>query len=161
MPHTFHTTQDDAAPASVSASPSLTATLSQRRLNDFLDVLGQRFGLSGLQSRDVPGAGVTLENGDMAYFRSNGTLDTFDLYFRIDIPPSMSGRADLIPSITRHCFSGDEPLALLSVQAPEGILLFGCREIEYGAMPDASARRLDACFSDYTTLIGFLRNEVH
>ncbi|VVE63354.1 hypothetical protein PCA31118_01232 [Pandoraea captiosa] len=142
------------------ASP-VTFDMPQRRLNDFLDALSRRFQLHDLQARDTPGAGVTLENGDAVYFRANGTLDTFDLYFRIALPPAARHHADLIPWITTNCFSGNTPARTLFMPAAQDCVLFGITDFEYDATAESAASRLDRCFSEYQTLIAFLRSEVH
>ncbi|WP_157122946.1 hypothetical protein [Pandoraea vervacti] len=135
--------------------------MPQRRLNDFLDAIARRFQLDGLQARETPGAGVTLENGDAVYFRANGTLDTFDLYFRIALPPAARHHADLVAVITANCFSADTSARTLFMPAAQDCVLFGVTDIGYDDTAEHAARRLDGCFSEYQTLIAFLRSEVH
>ncbi|VVD79422.1 hypothetical protein [Pandoraea anhela] len=161
MHRSFRTPFDATNHVDESTAHAFDGGMSQRRLNDFLDVMGRRFGLPRLQSQASPGAGITLENGDAVYFRSNGTLDSFDLYFRIDVPPSMLNQPDLIHLIIKNCFSGDKPPPVLFIQEREGFLLFGLTDIEYGESPETSEHRINVCFSEYITLIEFLRNEVH
>ncbi|MFJ2994426.1 hypothetical protein [Pandoraea sp. NPDC087047] len=143
------------------ARSSQSPGMSQRRLNDFLDAFGRRNGLSGLQARTSPGAGVTLENGDAIYFRANDSVDTFDVYFRIDVPPAMLSRPELINLIIKNCISGDICPPTLFISEPEGFLLFGLTDIEYGDTPENSENRINACFSEYRNLVKFLRNEVN
>lgn len=144
-----------------SAMHSWNGSMPQRRLNDFLDVIGHRFNLRDLRARTCPGAGVTLENGDAVYFRANGTVDTFDLYFRIDLPPVMRRRSDLTQSILKNCFSRDTYPPTLFVPEPGENLMFGLLGVEYDAVRENDSHRVEVCFVEYRKLVEFLRNEVH
>ncbi|AKM30637.1 hypothetical protein AB870_11760 [Pandoraea faecigallinarum] len=135
--------------------------MPRRRLNDFLDAIGRRFDLPGLRAQATPGAGVMLENGDAVYFRENGSVDTFDLYFRIGVPPAAQHHPDLIGSITANCFAADAHAPARLVAQAQDCLLFGVTNIEYDGIAEGAQSRLDVGFSEYRTLIEFLRHEVH
>ncbi|VVE69606.1 hypothetical protein PAN31117_03385 [Pandoraea anapnoica] len=144
-----------------SQSSSAILRMPQRRLNGILDTISHRFNLHGLQAQALPGAGVTLENGDALYFRANETVDTFDVYFRVDVPPAMLGRQNLIQLIRENCFSDNTPSPVLFIEAEEEILLFGFTGIEYDDMHADAERHINYFFSEYRNLVKFLRNEVY
>lgn len=135
--------------------------MPQRRLNEILDVISQRFGLHGLQAQALPGAGITLENGDALYFRANESVDTFDVYFRVDVPPAMLGRPHLIHLISENCFSDITRPPMISVEATERILLLGFSGIDYEDIHRDAEVHINGLFSEYRKLVQFLRNEAY
>ncbi|AKC68932.1 hypothetical protein [Pandoraea oxalativorans] len=135
--------------------------MPQRRLNELLDVISRRFGLHGLQAQAFPGAGITLENGDALYFRANESVETFDVYFRVDIPPAMLGQPHPIQLISENCFSDITRPPMISIEATEGILLLGFSGIDYEDIHKDAEGTIDSLFSEYRKLVQFLRNEVY
>jgi len=135
--------------------------MPQRRLNEILDVISQRFGLHGLQAQALPGAGITLENGDALYFRANESIETFDVYFRVDVPPAMLVQSHLIHLISENCFSDITRPPMIFIEATEGILLLGFSGIDYENIHKDAEGQINGLFSVYRKLVQFLRNEVY
>ncbi|VVD83848.1 hypothetical protein PAQ31011_01253 [Pandoraea aquatica] len=154
LPHGTERTNDSPQHSPLTGMP-------QRQLNEMLDVISHRFGLHGLQAQASPGAGITLDNGDALYFRANETVDTFDVYFRVDVPPAVLIQPHLIHLISENCFSDITRSPMLFIEETEGILLLGFTDVDYEDIHKDAEGNIDVFFSEYRKLVQFLRNEVY
>lgn len=161
MQHPFRALPHGTERTDSSLPHSPLPVMPQRRLNEILDVISQRFGLHGLRAQALPGAGITLENGDALYFRADDSVDTFNVYFRVDVPPAMLGRSNLIQLISEYCFSDITRPPMIFIEATEGILLLGFSGIDYEHIHKDAEGQINGFFSEYRKLVEFLRNEVY